>query len=290
MYKRMLVPLDGSPNAEVVMPYVIAIGVNLGTDIVFASVAKPGIADVEQLHQAYLERKVEQVRLQLKDSGTKKGATVSSRVLSGKAADEIVRFADEIKADLITIASRGSSGQVQPLLGHISTSVLWSTTKPVLLVKAAASEAAVKSMRLIKRILLPLDSSKAGEATIEHARQIATAFDSELVLFQALEPVNPVIGFDNLSPLVLPDNEDVKQAAVSYLTGVENRLKATGVKTSSEIVWGSAAESILDYTEAHEIDLIAMSARGRSGISRWAFGSVTEKILHAATTPLLIVR
>jgi nucleotide-binding universal stress UspA family protein len=286
----MLVPLDGSTNAEVVMPYVIALAANTGTDVVLTSVARPGISNVEQLHQAYLERKVEQLRLRLSEYGIKKEPDVSYRVLTGKPAEEIVKHADEIEADLITIASRGASGQAPPLLGHISTSVLWSTGKPVLLIKAAAKEKADKGRQIIKKILLPLDSSSAGEAPIEYARTLAVAFDAELVLLQALEPVNLVIGFENLSVLGVPDNEEVKKAAVSYLTKVEDRLKTSGIKTSIEIIWGSAAESILDYADTNNIDLIAMSARGRSDISRWVFGSVAEKILHAGKKPLLMVR
>jgi nucleotide-binding universal stress UspA family protein len=290
MFNRMLVPLDGSTNAEVVMPYVIALAANKGTDVVLTCVAKPGISNVEQLHQAYLERKVEQVQLRLNEYGIKQMPEISYHVLTGKPADEIVKHATEIEADLITIASRGASGQVPPLLGHISTSVLWSTEKPVLLIKDAAAEKADKGRQLIKKILLPLDSSRAGEATIEYARQLAGAFDAELVLLQVLEPVNLVIGFENLSTLGVPDNEEIKKVAVSYLTKAEERLKTSGIKTSLEIIWGSAAESILDYADNNEVDLIAMSARGRSDISRWVFGSVAEKILHAGKKPLLMVR
>jgi nucleotide-binding universal stress UspA family protein len=290
MFNRMLVPLDGSTNAEVVMPYVIALAANTGTDVVLTSVARPGISNVEQLHQAYLERKVEQVMLRLNEYGIKQVPEVSYRVLTGKPAEEIVKHATEIEADLITIASRGASGQVPPLLGHISTSVLWSTEKPVLLIKSAAEEKADKGEQLIKKILLPLDSSHAGEAPVEYARRLAVAFGAELVLLQVLEPVNLVIGFENLSALGMPDNEEIKKVAVSYLTKVEERLKTSDIKTSLEIVWGSAAECILDYADTGNIDLIAMSARGRSDISRWVFGSVAEKILHSGNKPLLMMR
>ena len=158
------------------------------------------------------------------------------------------------------------------------------------MIKDAVTEKADKDGRLIKKILLPLDSSHAGEAPIEYARQLAVAFNAELVLLQALEPVNLVIGFENLSALDVPDNEEVKKAAVSYLTRLDDRLKTSGIKTSLEIIWGSAAESILDYADTNEVDLITMSARGRSDISRWVFGSVAEKILHAGKKPLLMVR
>jgi nucleotide-binding universal stress UspA family protein len=290
MYKKILVPLDGSTNAEIVIPYVIAMGANLGVEIVLTSVCDPNIAELEQLHKAYLERKLEQIRLQLQNYGSKKDARVSFKVLTGSPSDEIVSYAGEIKADLIVIASRGLSGQVPPLLGNISTKVLWSTEKPVLLIKAAAPEAAIENNKLLKRILLPLDSSKTGEATIEHARFIAGGFGSEIVLFQALEPVKPIIGFETMTSFAVPDNEEVEKAAVDYLTGIQNRLKKAGLEASAETVWGSAAECILDYAEANEIDLIALSARGKSNISRWVFGSVTEKVLHAGTTPLLIAR
>lgn len=290
MFTKMLVPLDGSDNAEVVIPYVIEIGVNLGMEIVLTSVSKPGIAGLEQLHRAYLERKAEQLQNQIDDYSNLKEASISFSLLSGKASDEIVKHARLIGADVITIASRGSSGQVPPLLGNISTKVLWSADKPVLLIKTTVTDRAIKERRLIKKILLPLDSSRVSEITTGYARELAEALGAELVLFQALEPVTPVIGFETMSPLAIPDEQDIEKEALDYLERVAGKLESGAVSITRETAWGSAAECILDYAETHEIDLIAMSARGKSNISRWAFGSVTEKVLHYGKTALLIIR
>jgi len=62
------------------------------------------------------------------------------------------------------------------------------------------------------------------------------------------------------------------------------------LNTSSELRSGSAAEEIITYAEENNIDLIAMSTHGRSGIGRWVFGSVTDKVLHAGDVPVLTVR
>jgi nucleotide-binding universal stress UspA family protein len=51
-----------------------------------------------------------------------------------------------------------------------------------------------------------------------------------------------------------------------------------------------AAEAILDYTEQHKVDLIAIATHGRSGVSRWVFGSVTQKVIQAAPVPVLVIR
>ena len=64
----------------------------------------------------------------------------------------------------------------------------------------------------------------------------------------------------------------------------------TGLKTSTAIEVGLPAQQIIDYAGANDIDLIAMSSHGRTGVGRWVFGSVTDKVLHAGNTAVLVVR
>jgi nucleotide-binding universal stress UspA family protein len=278
MFKKIVVPLDGSTNAEITIPYVASIGIHLSTEMNLVSVADRRISEVDQLHHAYLDHMTEQMQQLFKDSHKGAASSVRNEVLEGKAFEEIVRYADKIDADVIAMASRGFSGQRLPLLGNVAVKILWATKKPVLLIRAPINDNINGEPKLIKKILIPLDGSKAGEAAIEYAESLALAMDAELILFQAIEPVKFIVGYDAFAPLAIPRNEDIKDAVVSYLKN-----------QAIEVIWGSAAETIIDYTETHNIDLIAISAHGRSNVSRWVFGSVTEKILHTGQTALLIV-
>jgi nucleotide-binding universal stress UspA family protein len=75
-----------------------------------------------------------------------------------------------------------------------------------------------------------------------------------------------------------------------YLGRITDSLIKEGIRVSSVIVEGGIAEKILEYSAANRIDLITISTHGRSGIGRWVFGSVTEKLLQYGDTPVLVVR
>jgi nucleotide-binding universal stress UspA family protein len=75
-----------------------------------------------------------------------------------------------------------------------------------------------------------------------------------------------------------------------YLEELEKELKGRGLRVSSVVRYGHAAEEILDHAAFSGADLIAMSTHGRTGVSRWVLGSVAEKVLRASTIPLLLVR
>lgn len=273
MYKKILVPLDGSNAAEIVVPYVEELAANLGAEIIAVSVYESP-DDMSHLHRYYLERVVEQIKRQIKEYQPETEAKIHSEVLQGKPAQQLLRYADEMKVSLIAMASYGSSGREPKLLGNIAIKVLWSTNKPVLLVRTPAKEAKLQQKMLIKKILVPLDGSKTGETIIQCAEVLAKALDAELVLFQVLEPLRIVAGFETVAPYSIPQSEEsIKVAARTYLNEVEKPLKEKGIKTSTVIVWGSAAERIIEYAEANT-DLVTISSHGLSGVGRWVLGSV----------------
>lgn len=289
MYEKILIPLDGSKAAEMVIPYAQEVATKLSSQTILVSVFEPVPTDLERLHQTYLERITEQVQHQLKDWEPKKEARVQSRVLMGKPADEILRHADENDVGLIAMTSRGSSVRGPWLLGNIAAKVLRATTKPVLLVRAPASEAALRQKRLVKRILVPLDGSDLGAAAIPHAEALGRALGAELVLFQVLEPVASWAGSEVPYYITEPP-EKRKNLAITYLDDVGKALRERGLKVSGVVAVGSPADRIVDYAKENAIDLIAISTHGRTGIGRWVFGSVTDKVLHAGDTAVLVVR
>ncbi len=289
MYKKILLPLDGSNAAEIAIPYVEELAAKLAVDIVVVSVCETG-DDASHMHKYYLDHIIDQIGRDIKAFAPARKIEIHSDVLEGKPAQQLVRFAEEMNVSLITMASYGSSGRETKLLGSIAMKVLWSTARPVLLIRKPASDALIKDKKLIRKILVPLDGSKTGETIIQCAKPLARALEAELVLFQALEPLRTVAGFETVTSYSIPQStESIKAAVKEYLTAVEKPLREKGIKTSLEIVWGSAAERIIEYSEANT-DLVTISSHGLSGVGRWVLGSVTEKVLQVGDKPVLVAR
>ena len=293
MLERIMVPLDGSEAAEVVMPYTEEIAAQSGANITLVSVSDPTVGDLDHLYRSYLEHVSERMRRELKDWGAKNEADIPIEVLSGEPAAEILRYADEIDASLITMASRGGSGEEPWVLGNIASKVIQASSKPVLLIKTPASSTALQQKKLFKKILVPLDGSQIGEAAISHVQTLAGLLLAQVVLLHVIEvtPLVVVPSIDFAYQPVPPEVQTEKMAAAQqYLDSAERILKENGINTSSAVISGSPASEIIKYAEKNNVELIAMSTHGRSGIGRWVFGSVTEKVLHAGNAALLTVR
>jgi nucleotide-binding universal stress UspA family protein len=82
----------------------------------------------------------------------------------------------------------------------------------------------------------------------------------------------------------------VVQEAETYLKKVEDQLKAKGFRVDSHVRYGNDAEEILDHARQKDIDLIAMTTHGRSGVKRFLLGSVAEKVLRYSPKPIFLVR
>jgi nucleotide-binding universal stress UspA family protein len=131
------------------------------------------------------------------------------------------------------------------------------------------------------RILVPLDGSDLAKQIVPRVLSMAAAHGSEVVLLQVL----PGSG-------VLPKTAaKQRKEAEEHLTEVEQELLNSGVNARHTIRHGAdAAAEIVDYAEVNNIDLIAMSTHGRTGVGRWVFGSVADRVLRGTTKPILLVR
>lgn len=144
---------------------------------------------------------------------------------------------------------------------------------------------------MFHKILVPLDGSRAAEASLEQASYLATMSGGTLLLVQVLG--NSVFT-DN--PTLTPefreqlDAQDRHQAR-DYLDGVKLRLQAQGNLCQTEFLEsGHPAERILECAESRSADLIVLTSHGRSGLSRFLLGSIAERILRHAICPVLVVR
>lgn len=291
MYERILVPLDGSDAAEVVLPYVAEIGAKSGATITLVTVSESQRSDLDHLYRSYLEQVAERVKVSLRSRSGEEANRLFTRVLLGVPADEILRYADESDADLVVIASRGSERRSTWLLGSVAAKVLRISDKPALLIRAPVDASGAVPAQIIKKILVPLDGSAVGEAAVPHAAALAKTLGAGIVLYNALEPV-PTWAYSAGTGVHIPQVyfEGARDSSLAYLEGLRDRLTAEGLTASVEVQDGRAADLIIEYAESRNIDLIAMSTHGRSGVGRWVFGSVTDKVLHSGDTPVLVIQ
>lgn len=146
---------------------------------------------------------------------------------------------------------------------------------------------------MYRKILVTLDGSPLAESVLPHAEALARQFDAEVILLQAVS-LSASMGWGISDPasveLVETLRETVLGSARDYMQEQVSRLEARGVRARSQVVEGGAVDTILHAADQLEVDLIAMATHGRSGMGRWVYGSVAERVLRGATRPVLLVR
>ncbi len=149
---------------------------------------------------------------------------------------------------------------------------------------------------MLQRILVPLDGSKLAECALPYAEEIAKGCSAEeVILVSVTEPIQGYRPFhDPSQPLeqrLIPETVGKKdKQAQNYLGRMAKTLAAKGVKVQTEVLVGNPAEEIAFFAQNRKVDLIVMSSHGRSGPSRWAYGSVADKVFRASCVPILMVR
>ena len=150
---------------------------------------------------------------------------------------------------------------------------------------------------MYKKILVPLDGSKLAECVLPHVESIGSGGGTESVTFvRVVEPFYMAMAADPEAGYTLSVKDwqqmeaEAKEAAGAYLKRLTSTIKYKGVRIDSEVLEGKAADSIADYADKAGFDLIVIATHGRSGVSRWVWGSVADRILRSARVPVLMVR
>ena len=147
---------------------------------------------------------------------------------------------------------------------------------------------------MYKKILVPLDGSELAECVLPHVESIAKGCGvQEVVFLRVAEPVPLPSGDDSTTfsyEAVERLDRQNRANAENYMSQVARRTKYKGVIIRSEVVTGRAAESIAQYATKNGVDLITIATHGRSGVSRWVWGSVADRILRSSCVPVLMIR
>ena len=307
MYRTVVVPLDGSALAEQALPAAVAIvrAAEGALHLVrvhpepaigeLAPLASLSAAD-ERLRQAeedYLGD-VEALIAREVDGGTR--GTVHTAVLDGPVAAAIEAYASAQRADLVVMTTHGRTGVSRAWLGSVADALVRQETLPVLMVRATEFGPEMPWEWAPRHVLVPLDGSEAAEAILPHAITLGRIDEARYTLARVVQPPPPLVHPSPLdaTPTVIDPApmEMLVDRAESYLENVELRLRAeyAGIVVRHvACVDPSPAAALLRCARSDEVDLVAMTVRGR-GASRLIVGSVADKLLRGTELPMLVLR
>ena len=146
-----------------------------------------------------------------------------------------------------------------------------------------------------EKVLVPLDGSLVAEGVLDHIAALARSSKTpNVVLLRVIHPLlAPSRGDLTLAAEYRIKEEKLEASARDYLISITNILKEKGIAAETKILvdvtFGDPAHEVLDYADKEKVDLIILSTHGMTGIARWAFGSVTDRVLRHSKVPVLAV-
>ena len=288
MLEKILVPLDGSKLGEAALSHGEELAWAFDSELHLLGVCDRGDDKHRRLMQAYLDKKADDVGRNVSETPLH----VKAIVLDGEPASRINEYALQERVDLIIVVSHGHTGIMPWTMGSTANKIVHGAPAPVLLLRAAAVKKKGPQKGTFSKVLLPLDGSEAGESALPYILEIAARLKSQVTLLSVVESGQRVHTIGGLDFIRFPEQQvqKMKQELSGYLDSAVKRFRDRGIEARGEVRSGHAAEEIINYAKAAGARLVAMSSHGKSGLREWVFGSVSNKVLHAGKTHLLLVK
>lgn len=262
MYKRILVPVDGSVFSELVVPHAALIARTTGAELALLRI----VEKAQQQQEAAAE--VEKLA-----SGT--GATAICTVAQGDVAATIHQEADRVDDTLVMLSSHGRTGAMQAIFGSVAREVLHHSSAPLLIYRPDPDNPPVPAA--YRHVILPLDGSALSESMIPHAAALAKWLGTDLIVVSAVEPnarIDPSI-----------PRSDVMESGYVHLRA-DDIAARHGVKTTWEVLHGDPDEAIPQFVRGTGDSLLAMTTHDRTALQTAFAGSVTGACLREAGVPV----
>jgi nucleotide-binding universal stress UspA family protein len=301
MFQRILVPLDGSPRAELILSQVARILRRQDAEILLLRVvhvpAQIGRVNMAPVRAAQLEEAQKYIQEQTRRL-RERGARVNGRVVEGYPPLAILEIARMEGTTLIAMSTHGRTGFVRWALGSVAEMVARASDVPLLLVRSFRRtpkgdlEPQVPEELPFRRILVPVDGSPTSMSILGPALEFAQLYDSSALVLHVetpFVPPSPVLpGMDVVLPTMVPSPTPSAEDEVTAKAA--ERFTQAGLAVARLTTVGEPASEILDLSVNRGMDLIALGTHGRTGLERWALGSVAERVLRSTEVPLLLIR
>ncbi|HEY0601702.1 MAG TPA: universal stress protein [Herpetosiphonaceae bacterium] len=288
--QSILVPLDGSRFAEHALPAARQLALRSGAMLSLVHVHVPIInvslgmwnmggvpivdermdAEVRQYEQAYLQS--------IRERFAADDLQITCEILHGAVVPTLTEHAADMHADLVIMTTHGHGAFSRVWLGSVADAFVRHSDIPTLLIRPAAeadTPTPKDQLPSIRQMLIPLDGSELAERILEPACRLGDLLDVDYWLLSVVEP---------------SEAGEQERAAHAYLDKMARELREQGHTIHTEVAVGQPARTILDVAQQHEIGLVALATHGRGGLSRLLLGSVADKVVRGAETPVLLVR
>ena len=298
--RHVLVPLDGSPLAECALPWAAAVAKALGARMTLLRVLeRPAISNATSHHHDAVDWEMRRAEAQSQLSRIErdlkaKGLTSTVELLEGRPAEQIINFARAQHCDLVVLSSHGEGGLTGWALSSTALMVVARTHGSLLVVPAHGTDGRRIGELRLRRILVPLDCSPRAECVLPLATALSRAHGAELILAHVVpEPEIP----RRLPPspedlaLVSQLTERNRCEAERYLRELRERLAGPDLQVSTRLVASSRrAQAIRALADEADVELIMVSAHGRTGDARDRYGNVAARLFEQTTRPLIVLQ
>jgi nucleotide-binding universal stress UspA family protein len=295
MFTKVLVPLDGSELSGRALAPALEVAAKPGGEItllralvpqsVFARALEGADPHIEEWvaesqaaeridAQKYLER--------LQKTNCRDDILVNISLMEDDALSSILDSA--VEHDLIVMSTHGRSGLTKWVMGSVAEKVLASATCPVLVIRAATP---------IRRILIALDGSSFSESALAPGLELALRLNAHVTLLRIVDKVSSL---ERVELAGLGATELANKLQNGLVCEAENYLQSLlmpmGELTIERkvVVSNTAAFQIADFAQRNQIDVIVMATHGRTGLSKWVYGSVADKVVRGAACSMLVIR
>lgn len=302
MFKTILVPLDGSQLADCVLPHVVAIARPFDSEITLLRMLEKTQAGTSaqlfdlvnwQINKTRATLYLEKIKARIQREKTR----VQTTVIEGLVADGITEYAHSHGIKLIVLSSHGRNGLTRWGISSITQKIIMSAQTSLLIVRAhqdGIHSDELSERPLYRRILVPLDGSQRAENVLPIVTQLAQFHRSQIHLVQ-------IIQTPEMARQMPPTREDVdlsnrivsrnQEEAGRYLEQLKSRSFLEGLTIQIHLITSdNTAVALHQLVEQENIDMVALSAHGYSGIHQWPYGSMVNNFVQYGKVPLLVVQ
>ena len=296
----ILVPLDGSTNAEQALPAAATLAHRGGGALHLVTVHVPVATLLASAEEPVANGELEQELWQEQETylastavavATPHGVEVTHAVvdLHGTVAKALADHAQAKRVGLVVMTTHGHGGVNRLWLGSVADRILRRVHVPVLLLRPTEGTLHTE----FRRIVVALDGSPEGERALEPALAVGSLTGAaHYTLVQVVEPPVPLITRMAMSPARMRPHwrEQQENCARSYLERIGTRLRSQGISVATEMIAArGVGEQILGLAQSTGADLIVVGTHAARGMERLLLGSVADKVIRGASQPVLVV-
>lgn len=288
MFKRILLPLDGSALAEEAIPYAEELAIKMGSEITLIHICAPKDKEVHNMHRLYIEKMADIMQKRLK-------VKVKAEHYIGDLAGKVCDYVNQNDIGLVIMTAHGRSKLSIRLLGGRVDSIFRLVSCPTMLIQTVGTRTTRCAGGCFHNIMLSLDGTEASEMALPVAEELAKGLGAKLTLFQmAKESQYTKSEDDIIGDTGLKDDElnaDEMERVKAYLGCIKEKLESKGIEATSILTLGTdPAKASTKAAKEAEADLQVMASRGHLPVTAWAPNSIAHKLLNTSDIPLLVVK